>query len=1048
MLYNDAYRAFVGTKHPTSLGQNGRDCWPEIWHIIGPMLEGVLERGEATRSDDLLLLLERHGYPEECYFTFSYSPIHDESGGIGGVFTPVHETTERVIGERRLRTLRALASAVGSKDDREACECAAAILAENPYDLPFVSIYLYQADRKKAVLMGTAGIGEGSSVCASPTFSYEEGAEFLEAADSGVTRTIEAKTEFGSLPCGAWGEPPRELAIVPILMPGQPSPTGFLLAGVNPRKKFDSNYQGFVELVAGQVAAALAEARAFQEERRKAEELAELDRAKTLFFSNVSHEFRTPLTLLLGPIEEILQKGEGGVLPEGVLSENLDLLKVAHRNGLRLQKLVNALLDFSRIEAGRAQASYSPTDLALLTTELASSYRSAMERAGLRYEVECPPLSSPVYVDREMWEKVVLNLISNAFKYTLRGSVSLRLVDLGSAAELSVRDTGTGIESAEIPRLFERFHRVEGAAGRTHEGSGIGLALVHELVKLHGGTINVKSSPGEGSTFTVSIPFGSAHLPKERVREELPQSSAVHANSFVEEALRWLPGEAETETGPPEREGAPAAAGVMEKILVADDNADMREYIRRLLEARYQVITAAHGREALNAAIQHTPDLVLSDVMMPVVDGFGLIQGLRAHPSTRSTPVILLWARAGEEASVEGLAAGADDYLVKPFTARELLARVGAHLAVKRERQRAHELLVRVFSQTPTAICVLRGRDLVFELANANYLQLVRRREILGRPLREVMPELDPRTWEVLNRVLDTGEAFVASEFHTSYDQDGDGVPEEHWFNLIYHPLHEGDGSVAGIIGVGNEVTDQVRAREELERVNRELEEFAYVASHDLQEPLRTINIYTQILLKRHVPPGDDEALQFAEFISSSVLRMETLIRDLLSYSQAVHARGDVHGTANLETALSQALTLLSTRIEETGATILREELPSAAGDEAQLAHVFQNLIGNSLKYRKPDIAPLIQIAAEREGKEWIISVADNGIGFDTKYAERIFGLFKRLHGRNYPGTGLGLAICKRIVERCGGRMWAESEPGKGSTFYFALPEAGGDGAG
>src|SRR5581483_11341461 len=228
-------------------------------------------------------------------------------------------------------------------------------------------------------------------------------------------------------------------------------------------------------------------------------------------------EFRTPLTLMLGTLEEMLAKPE-----DQIVSENRHLANVAHRNGLRLLKLVNTLLDFSRIEAGRVKANYEPTDLAKLTEHLASTFRSAMEKAGLAFHVDCRPLPEPVYVDHDMWEKVVLNLLSNAFKFTFDGEVSvfLRPSADGRAAELEVRDTGTGIPAAELPRLFERFHRVEGARGRSYEGTGIGLALVQELVKLHGGSIHVESQAGKGSLFHVRIPLGTAHLPAERIGAE------------------------------------------------------------------------------------------------------------------------------------------------------------------------------------------------------------------------------------------------------------------------------------------------------------------------------------------------------------------------------------------------------------------------------------------------------------------------------------------------------------------------------------------------
>jgi len=295
---------------------------------------------------------------------------------------------------------------------------------------------------------------------------------------------------------------------------------------------FDDEYAGFLELVARQIATAITNARAYEAERKRAESLAKLDAAKTVFFSNVSHEFRTPLTLILGPLDELIRS------PLDPAQRHQ--LAILRRNAVRLLKLVNMLLDFSRIEAGRVQASYAPVDLGEITADIASVFRSTIERAGLELHVHSAPLREPVYVDRDMWEKIVLNLLSNAYKFTFAGSIDVSLREHGDRAELKVRDTGTGIPAAEIGRVFERFHRVEGARGRTQEGTGIGLALVQELVKLHGGTIRAASEEGRGSTFTVEIPFGRAHLPAHQVARTPAPATAIGASAFVEEAERWV----------------------------------------------------------------------------------------------------------------------------------------------------------------------------------------------------------------------------------------------------------------------------------------------------------------------------------------------------------------------------------------------------------------------------------------------------------------------------------------------------------------------------
>ncbi|MGH7505380.1 MAG: ATP-binding protein, partial [Longimicrobiales bacterium] len=292
---------------------------------------------------------------------------------------------------------------------------------------------------------------------------------------------------------------------------------------------------------------------------------------------------------------------------------------------------------------------------------------------------------------------ILLNLLSNALKYTLEGEIRVSLGRRDEHVELTVSDTGTGIPEEAFPHVFERFYRIPNDRGRTHEGAGIGLALVHELVKIHGGTIRVASQVGRGTSFTVSIPFGSAHLPPEKVHAARTlASTATGANAYVVEALRWLPdaarGEAPFEpaaTALPGTRGADAQEQPTATVVLADDNADMREYLRRTLESRFKVIAAADGREALEIIDTVMPDLVVADVMMPRLNGFGLLRAIRGDARTRELPVVLLSARASEEARVSGLDAGADDYLIKPFSARELMARVSGILALQQVRQEA-----------------------------------------------------------------------------------------------------------------------------------------------------------------------------------------------------------------------------------------------------------------------------------------------------------------------------------------------------------------------
>ena len=515
---NDAYLPTVGIKRDWVLGARSDKVWEEIWSDIGPRIRQVLEQGQSTWDEGLLLFLERSGFTEETYHTFSYSPVYDDGGRIAGMLCVVTEVTEGVLAERRQHTLRDLGARASflerASTAREACRVAVETLAQNPSDLPFVAALVVERGQQSALPVAAVGVELASLGLEGAQDLTRVGGRWPLAA---VVRSRQPMvvTDLASLQivAGRWPQPVERALLAPITAPGYDDVAAILVLGLSPRLVFDGRYQSFLEQAGVYLGQALTNARAYDEERRRAEALAEIDRAKTTFFSNVSHEFRTPLTLLLGPLEELL--ADPGLSPEARTR-----LELAHRNSLRLLKLVNSLLDFSRLEAGKVRAFYEPVNLSAYTADLASTFRSAMERAGLEFEVDCPPLPQPVYVDREMWEKVVLNLLSNAFKFTLSGRVTLRLrsADDGSAL-LQVEDTGVGVPAHEIPRLFDRFHRVEGTHGRTHEGSGIGLALVQELVRLHGGSIEVRSEVNAGTTFSVRLPYGSAHLRAEQLKE-------------------------------------------------------------------------------------------------------------------------------------------------------------------------------------------------------------------------------------------------------------------------------------------------------------------------------------------------------------------------------------------------------------------------------------------------------------------------------------------------------------------------------------------------
>jgi PAS domain S-box-containing protein len=684
---NDAYRRdTLGTKYPWALGRRADEVWSEIWADIGPRIDRVMETGEATWDEALLLFLERSGYTEETYHTFSYSPLADDDGAVAGMLCVVTEDTQQVVATSRMALLRDLGVRMSAaRDERSAVAEACQQIDADGRLLPFAVVYLFDEAGEGAWRAGAAGFA-GEHPVAPPLLHTSSGEARwpLSQLWEGAGAVVPLTGRFGDLPRGRWPAAPETAYVVPLVQAAADHPYGFLVAGLNRYRPFDDTYRDFVDLVAGHLSAAISDARAIQAERERAEQLARLDQAKTDFFANVSHELRTPLTLLLGPAEDALGDRESPLPPAQATR-----LETIARNGQRMLQLVNTLLDFSRLESGRNHASFQRTDLCVLTGELGAMFHSAAERAGLRLDIECDG-ETVAYVDRDQWSKIVLNLISNAMKFTFEGGVTVTVGTEDGSAVLRVRDTGTGIPDADQPRLFERFHRVAGSRSRTHEGSGIGLALVAELVQVHGGTVEVESELGKGSTFVVRLPLGHDHLPSDQVADETGMVAAAGdglTRSMVAQALSWLPEDAPARLEPATQDGRPS-------VLVVDDNSDMRAYISDLLRPEYDVLVAADGLDALALMTEAHPDLVLTDVMMPRLDGFGLLRKMQADPVLTSVPVIMLSARAGEEGTLEGLEAGANDYLVKPFSGRELLARVRVNLELDRE-QRVRQTLER-----------------------------------------------------------------------------------------------------------------------------------------------------------------------------------------------------------------------------------------------------------------------------------------------------------------------------------------------------------------
>ncbi|RKH20247.1 response regulator [Corallococcus sp. CA047B] len=1056
-IYNDSYRPICGAKHPESMGQPFRDCWATALPVVGGAFEKA-GAGTGSYIENQRMFLDRYGYLEEAFMTFSFSPIRDESGTVGGLFHPITEVTEKMLSARRTQTLRELSALLGKvKTVEDIGEALSQLQPDAALDVPFLLFYRRDEAPPRVRLAGAMGLPRGSAW--SPEETGLDGPwPFTDSATS-EPRAVDVPGALDDgVTCGPYEEPPAHARVLPLCPAGMTEPFGYLVAGVSPRRALDDAYRSFYEQLQGTVTTAVVNVRAYEAEAQRAEALAAIDRAKTAFFSNVSHEFRTPLTLILGPLEESLTDTSTPLPPAQRARQEL-----THRNALRLLKLVNSLLDFSRIEAGRVKASFHPTDLGRLTEDLASVFRSAMEKAGLTYTVDVQDVGEPVYVDRDMWEKVVLNLLSNAFKFTLQGGVTVRLMREGDRARLTVRDTGTGIPEAELPRVFERFHRVETSRGRTHEGTGIGLALIQELVKLHGGTLGVQSEEDVGSTFFVELPLGSAHLPAANVQATRGDAHAGKLGSaFSEEALRWLPDAPDTLPPPAPRQascvdpgtalghlgaglGRPPGRG---RILVADDNSDMRAYVSSLLSPQWDVHAVGDGEAAFEAALATLPDLILSDVMMPRLDGFGLLKKLREDVRTRGIPFVLLSARAGEEARIEGLRAGADDYLVKPFSARELQARVDSQLQLGRARQQLSDF----FMQAPAAMCVMTGPDLVFTVINPMFASLMGR-DMLGKPAREAQPKGGHGVLlKHLENVFHTGQPFVGREVPVR-QPDGRGGLKELLADVDIHPQRDGEGHIQGLLVAVQEVSEQVRARRQLEALTQDLQSaltsrdtFLGVASHELKTPVTALLLHLEVT-RRRLSSARNEPLSPARMTTAvdtavrQVERLARLVDELLDVSRIRAGKLDFHleesdpaelvreVVESFQEQLDQARCAVELRVEP-GARVW--------WDRSRMEQVLVNLLSNAIKYAPGQ--PIRIEVAPHDG-QLAIRVADSGPGIPREHQARVFERFERGGPpRSVHGLGLGLFIASQIVEGHHGQLRLDSDAGRGATFTIELP--------
>jgi len=1158
-IYNDSYRPICGAKHPESMGQNFRVCWETALPVVGDKFTRG-QQGEGTYITDQRMFLDRYGYLEETWMTFSFAPIRDESGGVGGIFHPITETTEKMLSGRRTKVLRDLGAGVGkAKNISEIGSISKSLYDTYELDIPF--LLFYKKNGEVCELISSAGVEEDSAVAPKIINSDLDIYPLAELSSAHHFIVDSLDEKFGQFNAGPYENSPGSAIMLPIRISGQSGLFGFVVAAVSACRALDDDYLNFYGQLAATFNTAVSNVYAYEQEQKRAEALAEIDRSKTAFFSNVSHEFRTPLTLMLGPLEELLSA-------ENLSGNERGHIEASHRNALRLLKLVNNLLDYSRVEAGRVRAVYRPLDLSELTEDLASSFRSIIEKAGIKLLVDCDRLNGEYFLDQQMWEKIVLNLLSNAFKYTLDGSIKVRLFERGTSVVLQVEDTGVGIPEKELPNMFQRFHRIENTAGRTHEGTGIGLSLVDELVKLHGGTISVESVEGKGSLFAIVIPSGSMHLSSDQVSaaaiDPLPLSLK---GAFIKEAASLLEDNFEFSDAAEENgmlESYDRELDHSTRILIVDDNSDMRSYLKRLLEPHFLVSTASNGQEALDQISLDMPALVLSDIMMPVIDGKQMLFKLRSETATQRLPVIFLSARAGEEAKIDGIETGADDYLVKPFSAAELLTKIRAQIHMARTRNHAEQQLRSVLVQAPVAMAIYRGPDHVIELANSRMLDYWGRKElqVLGLKFATALPELEAQGFsEIMDRVYNTGERFVSSESAVELLRFGN--LQTIYVNLTIEPLFDESDAINGLVAVAADVTEQVSGRKAVEDLNTRLglainasamgiwqseissgklilsdiareihgipknvdlsyfdaidqlivpqdrervsnaideaikhkarfdidcqilpmdgsvpkwinstglieldasgnavsvigtilditeikkdelrkNDFIGMVSHELKTPLTSLNGFAQLGMRQAERMGEKNISMLFQKALAQVGKMSRMINGFLNVSQLEsgkivlsRSRFDLGGLI-LEVVEDVKLASPGEVFE-----VACQEVKVDA-DRDKVGTVLANLLSNAVKYGKTNT--IITVNCETFNNRVRVSVHDQGMGIKPLDLEKLFDRFYRVENaqtQHIAGFGIGLYLSAEIIERHGGRIWAESEFGNGATFYFELP--------
>lgn len=783
------------------------------------------------------------------------------------------------------------------------------------------------------------------------------------------------------------------------------------------------------------------------------EKTRELDELKTRFFANVSHELRTPLTLILGPLANRL----AAIGPDDPSRGDLVIME---RNARLLYRHVSDLLDVAKLDAGRMEMRYARADLTQVVRFMASCFESLAREKSVWLSVVVPA-SLPAVVDAEKVQRIVLNLLSNAFKFTPEGgTVRLELVAEGAVGRLTVSDNGPGVPVALRQEVFERFRQVDGGADRSHGGTGLGLAIAREFALLHGGDITLTAGPGGGALFSVTLPL---EAPPGTILSDAPvdldRTLGVQTVEELHATHGLRPADADVVSG-------------TSLVLVIEDNEDMNDYLVGILGRHYRTAAALNGRVGLEKALALHPDLILSDVMMPLLSGENLVQELRRHRDMDDVPIVMLTAKADDAMRLELIHAGVQDYLVKPFDADELLARIGRLLADKGRHAldlwTSERRFQATFEQAAVGIAIV-GIDGHWLRVNRKVCDIVgySQEEMAGMSFQEITHPKDLEGDLALVHEVLAGEKDSYNKEKRYLRKDGSII----WINLTAALVRDAAGNPDYFVSVIEDIDRRKNAEEALRQSQAELEvsvqratrlarraeaanqaksEFLANMSHEIRTPLNGLMGMMQLLKTTELDP---EQLEYTDMAIRSGGRLTRLLGDILDLSRIEAERMALHPApfrlAEMLLAISETFAPLS---REKGLPLNCQADPDVpeivVGDEVRVRQILFNLAGNAMKFTESgEVAVTVSCLSPKPSGELrlLFTIRDTGIGIPDDMINSIGEAFTQVdvsYTRKQQGAGLGLTISRRLIELMEGTLAIDSEPGQGTTVYLMLPLA------